>query len=83
MILTPSQTALYSIRTKVRAIVIDAGGRTSHTAIIANSMGIPAVVGLENITHEINPGDLLIVKGQSGVVIINPDEATLEEHRKI
>ena len=79
--LTPSQTASLD-RTKVRAIVIDAGGKTSHTAIIANSMGIPAVVGLENITQEVNPGDTLIVNGQSGVVIINPDEATLEEHRK-
>jgi len=79
--LTPSQTASLD-RSKIRAICIDAGGRTSHTAIIANSMGIPAVVGLEGITHEINPGDMLIVNGQSGVVIINPDEATLEEHRK-
>ncbi|HEY4328098.1 MAG TPA: phosphoenolpyruvate--protein phosphotransferase [Phycisphaerae bacterium] len=79
--LTPSQTASLD-KTKIKAICIDAGGRTSHTAIIANSMGIPAVVGLENITHEINPGDLLIVNGQSGVVIINPDEATLEEHKK-
>ena len=79
--LTPSQTASLD-RTKIRAICIDAGGRTSHTAIIANSMGIPAVVGLENITQEVNPGDTLIVNGQSGVVIINPDEATLEEHRQ-
>jgi phosphoenolpyruvate-protein phosphotransferase (PTS system enzyme I) len=79
--LTPSQTASLD-RSKIRAICIDAGGRTSHTAIIANSMGIPAVVGLESITQDINPGDLLIVNGQSGVVIINPDEATLEEHKK-
>jgi phosphoenolpyruvate-protein phosphotransferase (PTS system enzyme I) len=79
--LTPSQTASLD-RSKVRAICIDAGGRTSHTAIIANSMGIPAVVGLENISHDVNPGDVLIVNGQSGVVIINPDEGTLEEHRR-
>ena len=79
--LTPSQTASLD-KNKIRAICIDAGGRTSHTAIIANSMGIPAIVGLENITQEVNPGDTLIVNGQSGVVIINPDEATLEEHRK-
>lgn len=79
--LTPSQTASLD-RTKIRAICIDAGGRTSHTAIIANSMGIPAIVGLENITGEINPGDTLIVNGQSGVVIINPDEVTLLEHKK-
>jgi len=79
--LTPSQTASLD-RTKIRGIAIDAGGRTSHTAIIANSMGIPAVVGLENITQEITSGDTLIINGHSGVVIINPDEATIEEHRK-
>src|SRR4051812_21518038 len=78
--LTPSQTASLD-RTKIRAICIDAGGRTSHTAIIANSMGIPAIVGLENITREITSGDMLIVNGHSGVIIINPDEATLDEHR--
>jgi phosphoenolpyruvate-protein phosphotransferase (PTS system enzyme I) len=78
--LSPSQTASLD-RAKIRAICIDAGGRTSHTAIIANSMGIPAIVGLENITSEVNPGDLLIVNGHSGVVIINPDEATLEEYK--
>ena len=79
--LTPSQTASLD-RTRIRGIAIDAGGRTSHTAIIANSMGIPAVVGLENITQEISSGDMLIINGHSGVVIINPDEATLAEHKK-
>ena len=69
--LTPSQTASLD-RTKIRGIAIDAGGRTSHTAIIANSMGIPAIVGLENITHEVTSGDTLIVNGQAGIVIINP-----------
>ncbi len=79
--LTPSQTASLD-KTKIKAICIDAGGQTSHTAIIANSMGIPAVVGLENITHEIASGDTVIVNGQSGIVIINPDAATIEEHKK-
>ncbi len=79
--LTPSQTASLD-RTKIRAICIDAGGKTSHTAIIANSMGIPAIVGLENITQEVTSGDTLIVNGHSGVVIINPDQATIEENRK-
>ncbi len=79
--LTPSQTASLD-KGKIKGIIIDAGGRTSHTAIIANSMGIPAVVGLENITQEITSGDTLIINGHSGIVIINPDEATLEEHRK-
>jgi phosphotransferase system enzyme I (PtsI) len=79
--LTPSQTASLD-KTKIKGIAIDAGGRTSHTAIIANSMGIPAVVGLENIAQEVTSGDTLIINGSSGVVIINPDEATLAEHRK-
>lgn len=79
--LTPSQTASLD-RTKIRGIAIDAGGRTSHTAIIANSMGIPAVVGLENITSEVTSDDTLIINGHSGIVIINPDEATLAEHRR-
>jgi phosphotransferase system enzyme I (PtsI) len=79
--LTPSQTASLD-RNKIKAICIDAGGRTSHTAIIANSMGIPAIVGLENITTEVTSGDTLIVNGHSGVVIINPDAATIEENKK-
>jgi phosphotransferase system enzyme I (PtsI) len=79
--LTPSQTASLD-RSKIRGIAIDAGGRTSHTAIIANSMGIPAVVGLENITSEVSSGDTIIINGHAGIVIINPDEATLAEHRK-
>jgi phosphoenolpyruvate-protein phosphotransferase (PTS system enzyme I) len=79
--LTPSQTASLD-RNLIKAIAIDAGGRTSHTAIIANSMGIPAVVGLENITHEITSGDTIIVNGHTGIIIINPDEATIAEHRK-
>jgi phosphotransferase system enzyme I (PtsI) len=79
--LTPSQTASLD-KSKIKGIAIDAGGRTSHTAIIANSMGIPAVVGLENIIQEVTSGDTLIINGHSGVVIINPDEATLAEHKK-
>ena len=79
--LTPSQTASLD-RKMVKGIAIEAGGQTSHTAIIANSMGIPAVVGLENITHETVSGDLMVVNGYSGVVIVNPDEVTITEHKK-
>jgi phosphotransferase system enzyme I (PtsI) len=79
--LTPSQTAALD-RTLVKGIAIEAGGQTSHTAIIANSMGIPAVVGLENITHETVSGDLLVVNGYSGVVIVDPDAVTIAEHQK-
>lgn len=79
--LTPSQMASLD-KGRVRAIAIEAGGQTSHSAIIANSMGIPAVLGLENITHEVTTGDMMIVNGFSGLVIINPDEATIAEHRR-
>ena len=79
--LTPSQMASLD-KGLVRAIAIEAGGQTSHSAIIANSMGIPAVLGLENITHEVTTGDMMIVNGFSGLVIINPDDTTIAEHRR-
>ncbi|HDL90258.1 MAG TPA: phosphoenolpyruvate--protein phosphotransferase [Thermodesulforhabdus norvegica] len=65
---------------KVMAFVLDMGGRTSHTAIIASSLDIPAVVATERATKEICPGDLLIVDGTSGDVIIRPDESTIQEY---
>ncbi|MEI7767034.1 MAG: phosphoenolpyruvate--protein phosphotransferase [Phycisphaerae bacterium] len=78
--LTPSQTASLD-KSIIRGIAIDAGGQTSHTAIIANSLGIPAVVGLQDLLQEVTTGDILIINGTTGVVIVNPDEATLAEHR--
>jgi len=77
----PSQTAALD-RLHVRGFATDAGGRTSHTAIVARAMGIPAVVGLGNITSEVNGGDTVIIDGNHGVVIINPDEQQLAEHRE-
>ncbi len=78
--LTPSQTASLD-REHIKAIVTDAGGRTSHTAIVARALAIPAVVGLEDITAVVSGADMLIVDGNRGLVIINPDEAQLEEYR--
>ncbi len=79
--LSPSDTA--AMHTKnVAAFVTDMGGKTSHTAIMAKSLEIPAVVGLEGITSKVNPGDLLIVDGSTGVVIVNPDEETLKEYQR-
>jgi phosphotransferase system enzyme I (PtsI) len=60
----------------------DIGGRTSHAAILAQGMEIPAVVGLKDITAQVNTGDHLIIDGNEGVVIINPSMATLENYRK-
>ncbi len=59
----------------------DVGGATSHTAILARSMAIPAVVGLRGAREAIKDGELLIVDGFRGVIIINPDERVLEEYR--
>jgi len=79
--LLPSQTAALD-RTHVRGFATDVGGRTSHTAIVARAMGIPAVVGLGNLTAEVSGGDVVIIDGEHGVVIINPDEEQLVEHRE-
>jgi phosphoenolpyruvate-protein phosphotransferase (PTS system enzyme I) len=77
----PSQTASLD-RTHVKGFATDVGGRTSHTAIVARAMGIPAVVGLGNITAEVNSGDTIIIDGHHGVLIINPDAEQLVEHRE-
>ncbi len=79
--LLPSQTAALD-RTHVRGFATDVGGRTSHTAIVARAMGIPAVVGLGNITAEVSGGDTVIIDGGRGVVIVNPDAEQLVEHRE-
>jgi phosphoenolpyruvate-protein phosphotransferase (PTS system enzyme I) len=79
--LTPTQTANFN-RTFIRGMATDAGGRTSHTAIVARSMGIPAVVGLEDITGSLSSGDIVIIDGNHGVVVIGPDEDTLAEYER-
>ena len=63
------------------AFVTDVGGATSHTAILARSMAIPAVVGLRGAREVIRDGELMIVDGFRGVIILNPDERVLEEYR--
>ncbi len=73
--LSPSDTATMH-RQHVIGFVTDIGGRTSHTAIMAKSLEIPAVVGLEDVTQRVKPDDFLIIDGTTGVVIVNPDEAT-------
>jgi phosphotransferase system enzyme I (PtsI) len=77
--LMPSQT-LNMNKTHVKALIMDAGSATSHTAILARSFDIPAVLGLSICTKEINAGDTLIVDGNEGKVIINPDPETLAEY---
>ena len=63
------------------SFITDVGGATSHTAILARSMAIPSIVGLENARSMIRDGELLIVDGTRGVVLINPDPRVLEEYQ--
>jgi phosphotransferase system enzyme I (PtsI) len=80
--LTPSDTAQLN-RQYVLGFTTDIGGRTSHSAIMARSMEIPAVVGTKTATEEINNGDLVIVDGLKGEVHINPTPELVEEYRNI
>jgi len=66
---------------RVVGLAADSGGRTSHVAILARSFAIPAVLGLSQLTEHARTGDLLIVDGTRGQVIIAPDEATLQQYR--
>ena len=75
--LTPSDTAGLD-KSKVIAFITDKGGQTSHTAIMARSLEIPAVVGMGEITRVVKTGDFVIVDGNSGEVIIDPDQATIK-----
>jgi phosphotransferase system enzyme I (PtsI) len=79
--LSPSDTAAMH-KQKVCAFITDIGGKTSHTAIMAKSLEIPAVVGVEEATTKIKAGDILIVDGGTGVIIINPDEETLRAYQQ-
>ena len=63
--------------------VTDLGGKTSHTAIVARSMEIPAVVGVRHASEMIRHGDWLILDGEQGVVVVAPDEQLLAEYRKL
>jgi phosphotransferase system enzyme I (PtsI) len=77
--LSPTQTAAFN-KEFVKGIATDAGGRTSHTAIVARSLGIPAVVALEDLTESVNAGDTVIIDGNRGIVIVNPDDATIQQY---
>ena len=80
--LTPSQTAGFN-KKYIRGIATDGGGPTGHTAIIARSLGIPAVVALKALTENIAGGDTVILDGNHGIVIINPDPDTIIKYKKL
>ncbi len=79
--LSPSDTALMH-KDKVIGFATDMGGRTSHTAILARSLEIPAVVGMKTLTPSVKNGDILIVDGNQGVVIVNPPAAVIKKYRR-
>ncbi len=77
--LSPADTIQMNLN-HVAGFITNMGGRVSHTAILSRSLGIPAIVGLETATSTIHGGDLLIIDGYGGTVIINPDEAISSEY---
>ncbi len=79
--LAPSDTLMMR-KDKILGFATDAGSRTSHTAILARSLGLPAAVGLENITAAVKTGDVVILDGIHGVVIVDPDEETFLDYLK-
>ena len=84
--LSPADTLQMNLN-HIAGFITDIGGKVSHTAILARSLGIPAVVGLEVATSLINGGDPLIIDGESGEVVINPteeiSESFIERRRRV
>lgn len=80
--LTPSETIMLD-RNKILAFATDMGSRTSHAAIMARSLAIPSVVGLEHLSEAVNQYDTIIVDGNKGEIIIEPSPDILEEYQKL
>ncbi len=80
--LTPSDTATMN-REQVRGLALDLGSRTSHTAIMARSLGIPAVVGLHDATESLETGAPALIDGYHGLLIVHPNEKTLREYAEL
>src|SRR6476660_4634628 len=80
--LTPSDTASMS-RENVLGVATDLGSRTSHAAILARSLNIPAVLGLHDITAKLDTGQHVLIDGRDGWLIVNPTAETLERYKQI
>lgn len=80
--LSPSDTASMDSQ-KVCGIITEGGGRTSHAAIIARNLGIPAIVGATRITEQVETGSFIVFDGESGEVFIRPDEKIIQRYEKI
>ena len=79
--LAPSDTAQMD-KEKVLGFATDIGGRTSHTAIMARSLEIPAVVGLGTVTGKVSNGDYVIINGETGQVLVNPTQEVIDQHKE-
>lgn len=80
--LTPSDTVRLE-REKVLAFVTESGGNDSHAAILARSLGIPAVLGIERLLSRVNNGDTLIVDGDTGIVLIRPPVELIQNYQDL
>ena len=81
-LITPSDAANLSTQ-KVKAVVTSSGGQTSHAIILSRSLGIPCVVGIEELFEIVQPGDYLIIDGNTGNVFINPAENVISEYQRL
>jgi len=79
--LLPSEAALRLSKKLTLGIALDMGGQTSHTAILARSLSVPAVLGLRDVTRSVREGDFVIVDGSDGEIIINPPPAVRREYQ--
>ena len=78
--LSPSETASLP-KENIVGFITDIGGRTSHTAIIARSLGIPAIVGMQDATRKIKGGDFLVIDGTKGEVVVNPPKNIIDQYK--
>lgn len=79
--LTPAQAASLDV-SRVLGFASDAGGRTSHSSIVAAALGIPVVVGCQRVSQTVNDRDLIIIDGKAGVVIVRPDAETVAQYER-
>ena len=80
--LTPADTLLFQHQ-KISGFVTEYGGPLSHTAILARNLGIPAIVGVHNAKQLINGSDTIIIDGQSGMIVAEPDRRSLSLFRSL
>ena len=79
--LSPADTSQIQLE-RIKGFITEHGGKASHTTIIARTLGIPAVLGLENVTTLLKQDDFLIIDGNTGIVIVNPSEQTLFQYEQ-